>query len=351
MRVPYNGGPVVSCPILYASFWGSYWQTKREAITAQATLTAFLGDLVHSTWMNVLAQYGVSGGMFAQAQNFILPQDPNGTAQDGKDGLTLSTDACEQNLLGMIHDHTLPPPGDPRNGPPVVICFLNDHVTTDRMPGNFGYHEHLVTPNGQPLIYAFVAWRNSIDDMTETASHELAEMATNPLGSGKPRDHLNGWIIPNDRSGTEIADKDDGLLCQMGAHGFITEDGNTWKVTSMWSDVDDGCKFSADSPIPPIHPGPFSLATTMDAESHPDARLLRHLTPFPPMHIDPKTNRPYMKKTDLFAYYRKLFHPLRHERVFPGFPTFLRELASVLERGADAAEPGAGVQGTKSQNH
>ena len=31
-----------------------------------ADAAAFLGDLVHSTWMNVLSQYGVKGGMLAQ---------------------------------------------------------------------------------------------------------------------------------------------------------------------------------------------------------------------------------------------------------------------------------------------
>ena len=345
MRVPYNGGPVVSCPVVYASFWGSLWPTKPDAVAAQAILTTFLGDLVHSTWMNVLSQYGVKGGMFAQANNLILPQDPKGFAQqDGHIGVTLSTSDCEQNLLGMVSNRMLPAPSDPRNTPPVVICFLNDNVTTDLIERKrtegidvHGYHEHLMTAGGQPLIYAIVKWRPpkeaaDINAMTGTASHELAEMATNPLGSGRPGDPLNGWIIPAElgstEGSTEICDQDNGLLCRGGIQELA---GTSWMVSPMWSDVDDTCTASASNPIPPIHPGPFSLSATIAAEPRRDSQLLQRLTPFPTMHKDPETNRTYMKKSEVFAYYRKLFYPIRHERVHPDFPAFLRELALILE--------------------
>jgi hypothetical protein len=60
--VGYNGGSIITCPQIYASFWGELWQ-KDAAHQARATrLAQFLTDLPHSTFMNVLSQYGVGGG-------------------------------------------------------------------------------------------------------------------------------------------------------------------------------------------------------------------------------------------------------------------------------------------------
>ena len=109
-------------------------------------------------------------------------------------------------------------------------------------------------------------------------------------------------------------------------------------MQAIRSEAQGACSFGSDTPIPPIKPGPFTFsvaaeAASADAFSRAEIQPFRRLTPLPPVYIDPETKKPMMRKTDLFAYYRKVFHPLRHEMIYPNLPNFLRELASVIEEG------------------
>ena len=67
----WNGGPVITCPLIYATFWGSHWTTSPAYLSEAGRLTQFLADLVNSEYMNVLSQYGVGygagSGLFLQA--------------------------------------------------------------------------------------------------------------------------------------------------------------------------------------------------------------------------------------------------------------------------------------------
>ena len=61
MLVPYEGGPVVYCPGVYTSFWGPSWTSSNALLASK--LNQFMQDLMASgPWMNILTQYGVSGG-------------------------------------------------------------------------------------------------------------------------------------------------------------------------------------------------------------------------------------------------------------------------------------------------
>jgi hypothetical protein len=321
MRIRDNGGPVIFCPILYSSFWGSGWSDPKN-VALKAQVTQFLGDLVHSKWMNVLSQYGVNGGMFAQEST--VPILPNSD---------LTIPECEKNFQTMIDGHGLVPPVQ-LNGssPPIVIVFLDastqieDHTEAQ---GINGFHNSFITTNGQPLVYAFVNYRvNSvnqpdIDALTHTASHEFAEMVTDPLG--------NGWTNPN--TPEEEGEICDSRLCQETLGLIDRSGGGVWTVASMFSNVDDKCVSGADHPIPPIprliQPG---FGERGMAQSRSDILPFRRLTPLPPVHFDLRTQKAHIKDADYFAYCRKLFHPLHHEHFFRDFPAFLRELASVLER-------------------
>src|ERR1700720_3133615 len=67
----WNGGPVITCPLIYATFWGSHWTTSPAYLSEAGRLTQFLADLVNSEYMNVLSQYGAGSGkgsgLFMQA--------------------------------------------------------------------------------------------------------------------------------------------------------------------------------------------------------------------------------------------------------------------------------------------
>jgi hypothetical protein len=63
----YNGGPVITCPLIYTSFWGSLWLTDAAHIQRAGRFTQFCTDLVNSNYMNVLSQYAVGSRLFLQA--------------------------------------------------------------------------------------------------------------------------------------------------------------------------------------------------------------------------------------------------------------------------------------------
>ena len=44
----YNGGPVITCPLIYTSFWGSLWLSDPAHIQEAGRLSQFLTDLVNS---------------------------------------------------------------------------------------------------------------------------------------------------------------------------------------------------------------------------------------------------------------------------------------------------------------
>ncbi len=53
----WNGGPVLTCPLMYATFWGPSWTSSPSGLAEAARLTQFLQDIVNSQYMNVLSQY------------------------------------------------------------------------------------------------------------------------------------------------------------------------------------------------------------------------------------------------------------------------------------------------------
>jgi hypothetical protein len=57
----YNGGPLISCPQIHATFWGPNWSDRDHKVQS-ARLVQFLKDMSASTWMNILSQYGGGTG-------------------------------------------------------------------------------------------------------------------------------------------------------------------------------------------------------------------------------------------------------------------------------------------------
>jgi hypothetical protein len=325
MAIPYSGGPIVRCPLIYTSFWGPSWtDPAHTALSSQ--INQFLQDLLVSPYMNVLTQYGVfGGGAFVQA-SYLL----------GVSG-TLTVSGYQAIIQDCIDVGALPEPDDPAVSAtdPILIIFLDEKTIINgggrqlNFPGapDLGYHDSFKTTAGHPCIYAFVG---SFDLTTTTwvTSHEFAEMITDPL--------YNAWT-PN--SGfTEIGD-----LCE-GNNDTITVGGRTWTVQTNWSDADNGCRGTAPSPLPAISPGPGGAgaagAATLGVEvKGRGPRLVSlkpmpydRLLPLPPIYVDLKARTVTTKDDDVHVYTRKLFYPLRHDRHFKNLPTFLRETAAAIER-------------------
>jgi hypothetical protein len=326
MLVPYEGGPVVYCPSVYTSFWGSSWTGSNAALASQ--LNQFIQDLLASApWMNILTQYGVAGtGAFAQAS--YLEYVPT----------TLTVQSYEAIFQSCINAGLIPEPANVNTSKivSVMMVFLDQSVGINgggrqlNVPGaaDAGYHDSFTTAKGNPFLYAFSEFAD-LASITTIMSHEFAEMVTDPL--------YNAWTP--DHAGHEIGDYCDGH------NTSITVSGRTWTVQELWSDVANTCVASAPGKITPISPGPGgagALATAGASRLGRDpapaldpADVLPHhrVLPLPPVRFNHETGEKQVADADMLAYARKLFSPLRHEHLFTDFPGFLRQAAAVLEGG------------------
>ena len=152
----YNGGPTISCPRIYAAFWGPHWQDATHQAQSQR-LIQFLKDLIASDWMNILSQYG--GGTGKNSGVYVTDAfAPNVTG-------TLSDGSIHATLQAQINNGSLPEP-QAKNTSDVVIIYLDETVAV-RDPNlavmcepsgdnAFGYHNYFTTSKGNNCYYAVI---------------------------------------------------------------------------------------------------------------------------------------------------------------------------------------------------
>jgi hypothetical protein len=340
----WHGGPVVSRPQVFSSFWGQTWSKPANKQRANR-LNQYLKDLLQSKYMNILTQYGVgagagAGGAFVKS-TFIA----NVPVQ-------LTDTRIRQIIQLGIDKGILPEPTALTNN--VLIVFLGEGIAINEPaqqlilcePAHdtaFGYHSFFTTKAGHPFYYSMIP---ALDDtclkhtcpsdagcslhlsetqeqrQTQVTSHEFAEMVTDP--------QLNAWF-----DGTTGAENGD--ICN-GESGTITVDGRTWTVQRMYSKFDDVksngssfCLTEPASPLPRLSPGPpaaqpLSLADTQNMQSF--ARLL----PLPTTHFDPETGAASLDEENLREYVTRVFRPFDDEHIIPDLSAFLREAADILSK-------------------
>src|SRR5690348_5444210 len=207
----YNGGPIVVRPQIFVSFWGTLWGDAAHKARAQR-IQQYYVDLLNSEFMNVLSQYGVGMGA-RDAGMFVRANFHNVTSTN------LSDSDIHTQIQGLIDGGDLPEGGNPTNN--VLMIHLDENigvndaglgVTMCEAQGDtaFGYHFHFNTRAGHPFYYAVIpalgdgcltescpnndagcslhlAQTQEQRD-TQVASHEFAEMTTDP--------QLNAWTDP-----------------------------------------------------------------------------------------------------------------------------------------------------------
>ena len=321
MLVPYTGGPIVRCPLVHTSFWGPSWGDAAHTALAN-NLNQFNQDFLASEAMNVIRQYGVTGGVFSGAT--YLNWVPS----------TLTPASIQSIIQSCIGAGAFPEPSDPATSStvPILIVYLDEHTVINgggrsvNFPGaaDYGYHDHFVTSAGHPFIYAFNG-HFDVNLTTVVSSHEFCEMVTDPL--------YNAWTP--DHAFHEIGD-----YCE-GTTATITVSGRTWTIQAEWSDADNMCRATAPAAIPPIMPGPMGAigAGALGGEQRgrgpratgPAAFMpMERLLPLPPKHVD-KNFKVAVRDEDQNRYLNRLFHPLRHDHFFHDFPAFLRTAADFVE--------------------
>jgi len=339
----YNGGPVITCPQVYTSFWGPLWQSDPAHLESAARLCQFNQDLLNSNFMNVLSQYGVGfgagSGAFVQAS--FVSNIPGTLTDPGIQGI----------IQSCINAGALPEPTNPSNN--ALIIYFDETIGVDDPadglvlcePTNdtaFGYHNFFLTAAGNPFYYAVIpaltdACLNEScqgDDIdcslhlseqqeqrrTQVVSHEFAEMTSDP--------QLNAWFDPTFG--------ENGDICN-GESDTITFGTNTWTVQRIYSKYDDTqsngaiyCMSQAPNPEPRLSPGPAArpavLARAKRVPSH------ERLLPLPPVYFNAATDEVSMEERKLREYVHGVFYPLRPEHIMADFPGFLHKVATMLEK-------------------
>jgi hypothetical protein len=338
----YNGGPVVTCPFVYTSFWGSQWGELDHLVEA-GRLSQFCDDLVNSDFMNILSQYGVGtgngSGLFMQAS--FVHNVPNQLA-----------DSDIHNIIqSCIDSGAIPEPGANN----VLIIYLDENtdvndpglgITMCEAAGDtaFGYHNFFTTAAGNPFYYAVIpglddaCLQNSCpgDDAgcslhlsetqearrTQVTSHEFAEMCSDP--------QLNAWYDPLNGECGDICNGESNSITG-------TTSPNIWTVQNQYSKYDDMntngavyCLDQAPTPEPKLSPGPSGLGATLAGARR--MKAYKGMLPLPAARYDVRAGIASLDEDESYKYVRKLFYPLNPENVFSDFPGVLRSIAATMEK-------------------
>ncbi len=336
----YYGGPVISCPWVYTSFWGPLWLQDAAHLESAAQLCQYHRDLLQSDFMNVLSQYGVGWG--AGSGVFIQPSFVRNVPA------TLTDSGIQGIIQSCIDAGVLPEPGNPSNV--TLIVYLDETIGINDPnlglvlcePTNdtaFGYHNFFMTSAGNPFYYAMIPALNDAcltescpgDDagcslhlgerqqqrQTQVASHEFAEMTTDP--------QLNAWLDPYNG--------ENGDICN-GETDTITVGDNTWTVQTIYSKYDDinsnglaFCSSQESTPTPRLSFGPLTVTRARHMESY--ARVL----PLPALRFDLQTNAVTLDHHQLREYVEKLFYPLHSHDIIGDFPALLSKIADAMVKG------------------
>jgi hypothetical protein len=245
--VTYNGGPLVAHASYWMVYWGSYW-------------TSGLGLSQRNHFNNFVATVAPSAGFTGQFAEYQEPGYPilagsfagEIAITTGLSGTSIDDTAITAQISAWILSGVLPVPD--ANTVYVIMTPAGMDVTQNSQSACgdfFGYHNDAVSPAGTFGYYRYIVlpYQNcgadtaadgpvTINGMTDTLSHEMAETETDPDVS-----YLTlGWIDLT--SGNEIAD-----ICSDNSATYGYQ--NFW-FQKVWSDAAGTC-IGAVSGSPSIH--------------------------------------------------------------------------------------------------
>jgi hypothetical protein len=247
-----QGGPVINTPQVYILFVGDWTSPANQ--NRATRLRQFTSDLLNSQYMNILSQYGC--GTSGTVVNSVFVDNSNHDLS----GLDIN------NILQTaINNNQIPEPTNPSNA---YMLFLDDatavndpaagHVMCEPTSDTaFGFHWSFTTKAGNECAFAVVPslidsclqktcpggddscsiplTLNQEQRQTQVASHELAEMFSDPLVNRNPAWYDKDDPDPGDPR-REAAENGD--ICN-GLSGTITVGSNSWAVQLMYSKVHD----------------------------------------------------------------------------------------------------------------
>jgi hypothetical protein len=218
-RLVYHGGPTLKRMRVRFVYIG------QESVDAAPNVDDFARWLLGSSWWGLLREYGIEEASLDPSVSFpFATVFPSGTIVDG---LVAST-VFAQRVRALLHPDasTSFSPSDAYvfmlpNGVNVSLGVQGSR-TFQTCIDSGGYHAH----DGLEAFAVIAPCR--LGRSALTISHELAEVATNPVV-------VDGWFSDNEadrKTGVEVAD-----VCNVPVARGV--DG--WLVTQLWSNVEGRC--------------------------------------------------------------------------------------------------------------
>jgi hypothetical protein len=183
--VTFHGGNILPHVEVQGLYIGDQWANNPTLVKQNGYLEGFLDSIVHSTYMDALtnAGYGAGRGSYTGGKISLASLAP---------GSTLDDSTIRSWVSASIAKGTL----QPVNANTLYVCFVEPSVIVrDGLQTSAlfrGYHGAFASPTGAPIRYAVIAYPrglvnnaavsflSDINSITKTASHEIAEAATDP---------------------------------------------------------------------------------------------------------------------------------------------------------------------------
>jgi hypothetical protein len=193
VHVDYHGGPVLTNVQVQSVFYGDTWADGGSNAQTANELNNFLSLIVQSSYMDTLSQY-YQQDQNGNVTNVGYGQFMGSTVVNAGSPDFVSADDVANELINDINNGTLPSLDDSQN---FYVVFLPPGAGTDT--GFAGFHTSVVNPGSTPdnpttsvIHYAIIQTPDatdadlpgSLNSITGTVGHELAEAITDPEGSG-----------------------------------------------------------------------------------------------------------------------------------------------------------------------
>lgn len=212
-------GLVIKGIEVHLIFWGTEWAGQASPSTDEVIKA--VQNILSGSYLSGLAQYrGIGNGTFLGTTFITSFNPPN----------PFSSDDVAQFVLKLISTSQVPKPEDDQQ---IWYCVIMPAGVACNQADLLGEHSYIMNVSiGFPIdieiskvLYAWVTYNSTLDEITTVFSHELVETCTDPDGNGFqiPPPDPNAWH--------EIGDVCEG----------ISDEVNGVYVQAYWSQADGVC--------------------------------------------------------------------------------------------------------------
>lgn len=180
-HLTYHGGDVINNVIIQPIYYGSLWKNDTSLTgdllnKESKKITEFLKFISSSSYMDAMSQYVPNPRGTVAVTNSLTGVHYNEVYLDTDNASDSSKKVSDGGIINDIKKLTATGSINSPDKQMLYMVFLPPGFDSDQ-PDSSGYHS-----NDGNMNYAVVEYGNDFNDITLTASHELAEAVTDPNG-------------------------------------------------------------------------------------------------------------------------------------------------------------------------